>query len=100
MNLSNYKAVNEPQSFQNNELISILRWEDYAIIPALAKRRVGSLWGTTGLDGQNLWPFPLKKSKYVSLTLFAGHLISDGSEPGMTATEEEEKQNWSRVGGV
>lgn len=67
-------------------------------VPALAKRRVGSLWGTTGLDGQNLWPFPLKKSKYVSLTVLAGHWISDdGSEPGMTAAEEE-KRKWERKG--
>lgn len=45
-------------------------------IPALAKSRVGSLTGTTGLDGQLTCPFPSKNLMKVSRTRFAGHCSS------------------------
>src|SRR5262245_17261953 len=32
-------------------------------IPALVPMSVGSFCGTSGADGQNVWPLPLKKSR-------------------------------------
>lgn len=64
--------------------------------PALAKRRVGSLRGTTGLDLQSTWPFPSKNSMNVSLTRLAGHSTSRdpiGARNGVVEEEEQRKQN-------
>lgn len=58
-------------------------------IPALAKRRVGSLKGTTGLDFQLTWFLPSKKPMKVSLTRFAGHSTCWVSAPGMAATGDD-----------
>ncbi|GLT67424.1 hypothetical protein SLA2020_397360 [Shorea laevis] len=51
--------------------------------PALAKSRVGSLCGTTGLDLQLTWLFSSKKLMKVSLTRFAGQSTTSESTPGM-----------------
>ncbi|GMN47973.1 hypothetical protein TIFTF001_017143 [Ficus carica] len=63
--------------------------------PALAKRRVGSLRGTTGLDFQRTWFLSSKNLMKVSLTRLAGH--STSCEPMAAATaaadEEEEQEN-------
>ena len=49
---------------------------DCCKVPALAKRRVGSLTGTTGLLGHITWFFLwTKKSMKVDLILAAGHSI-------------------------
>ena len=40
-------------------------------MPALANSRVGSLWGTTLLEGTAVWPLPWKNSMKVDRTLFA-----------------------------
>ena len=58
-------------------------------VPALTKRRVGSLKGTTGLDFQLTWFLSWKKLKKVSLTRFAGHSTSWVSAPGMAAAEDD-----------
>jgi hypothetical protein len=51
--------------------------------PALAKSRVGSLTGTTGLDLQSTWFFSSKNLMNVSRTRFAGHSTTSDSTPGM-----------------
>lgn len=51
--------------------------------PALAKSRVGSLTGTTGLDLQLTWLFSSKNLMNVSRTRFAGHSTVSDSTPGM-----------------
>lgn len=40
-------------------------------MPALANSRVGSLWGTTLLEGTAVWPLLWKNSMKVDRTLFA-----------------------------
>lgn len=52
-------------------------------LPALAKRRVGSFSGTTGLERQLTCFFPSKNLVKVSLTLLAGH--SSSACPMVTA---------------
>jgi len=49
-------------------------------IPAFAKSSVGSSYGIVDDDGQKAWPLLLKKSMYVSRTLFAVHGPSYGAE--------------------
>ena len=52
-------------------------------IPALAKRRVGSSWGTTGEDGTTVCSLPSKKSRKVCRILWAGHSFM-GSMAGVS----------------
>lgn len=49
-------------------------------MPALAKRRVGSSWGTTGLDFQKVWScLSVKKEINESRTRDAGQPLSENS---------------------
>ena len=54
-------------------------------IPALAKRRVGSSWGTTGEDGTTVCSLPSKKSRKVCRILWAGHSFM-GSMAGVSTS--------------
>lgn len=54
-------------------------------MPALAKSRVGSSWGTTGLDFQNVWScFSVKNEMKDSRTRDAGQPLSENSDIPVT----------------
>lgn len=55
----------------------------YWFMPALAKRRVGSSWGTTLEEGQWVWPSFSKKATKVLRIFAAGHC---GAAPFVGAT--------------
>lgn len=58
-------------------------------MPALAKRRVGSSWGTTGLDFQKVWScLSVKNEMNESRTLDAGQPLSENSETHRNPEEE------------